>query len=322
MKELILNWKKDDSLELPRISIVIPVLNGSKHIDNLIKSLINLDFPENKYEILIVDNGSRDRTLEIIRHHQLTSSQIKLFFEKIESSYAARNTGVRNATGEIIAFTDVDCVVDKNWLINIAKSFSENSISCVAGKIISGKGQSIVERYSAKIDILSQKNTLNSEFLPYPQTANAAYKKDIFNKIGCFDEKLTSGGDADFAWRMQLETDSRILYVPNAIVIHEHRTNIKGLFKQNFRYGYGSVGLYKKYKKYMDLKNKKKSINYINIPILVLKFFKQICEYTYYSISKNVDDLQFFEPLLFFVFNIGYKLGRIYGSIRLKIFYI
>lgn len=98
---------------------------------------------------------------------------------------------------------------------------------------------------------MSQKNSLNSEFLLYTMTTNVAYGKKIFDKLGYFDEKLISGEDADFARQMQLETDYKIVYDQNAIVIHKHKTNLKALFKQQFNYGYGCVLLYKKHNYFM-----------------------------------------------------------------------
>lgn len=305
-------------MEKPYLSIIVPVLNGANHINNLMNSLININYPDNKYEILIVDNGSRDTTVELIKKFQKNIPELKLFFEKRKSSYAARNTGIRNAKGEILVFTDADCIVDKNWLINIVEGFSENSVGCVAGEILSGKWFNIVEEYYTKKDIMSQKNTLNSEFLPYPMTANVAYRKVIFEKIGYFDEKLISGGDADFAWRMQLETEYKIVYDQNAIVIHKHRTNIKSLFKQQFSYGYGSVLLYEKHSSFMNFNLKSTLIDYLKLVLSIALFYFRSFTRLFWKCGRY----GLFEPLLAFLCISGYRLGRLYGSIRLKKLFI
>ncbi|WP_176505323.1 glycosyltransferase [Candidatus Methanoperedens sp. BLZ2] len=305
-------------MEKPCVSIIVPVLNGANHINNLMNSLMNINYPKNKYEILIVDNESMDKTVELIKKFQRNIPQLKLFFEKRRSSYAARNMGVMNAKGEIIVFTDADCVVDKNWLINIVKSFSENSVGCVAGEILSAKWNNIVEEYYAKKDIMSQKNTLNSEFLPYPMTANVAYRKEIFNKIGYFDEELISGGDADFAWRMQLETEYKIVYDQNAIVIHKHRSNMKSLFKQQFSYGYGSVLLYRKHNYFMDFNLKNILMDYLKLMLAFALFYFRL----FARLFWDCDRYCLYEPLLAFLCISGYRLGRLYGSIKLKKLFI
>ncbi len=281
-------------------------------------SLVNINYPKNKYEILIVDNESRDRTVELIKKSQRKIPQLKLYFEKRKSSYAARNTGIMNSKGEIIVFTDADCIANINWLNNIVKSFSENSVGCVAGEILSPKWNNIVEEYYARKDIMCQRNTLNSAFLPYPMTANVAYRKEIFDKIGYFDEELISGGDADFAWRMQLETEYKIVYDQNAIVIHKHRSNMKSLFKQQFSYGYGSVLLYRKHNYFMDLNLKSTLIDYLKLMPAIALFHLR----SFARLFWDRDRYYLYEPLLAFLFISGYRLGRLYGSIKLKKFFI
>lgn len=305
-------------MEKPYLSIIVPVLNGANHINNLMNSLVNINYPKNKYEILIVDNESRDRTVELIKKSQRKIPQLKLYFEKRKSSYAARNTGIMNSKGEIIVFTDADCIANINWLNNIVKSFSENSVGCVAGEILSPKWNNIVEEYYARKDIMCQRNTLNSAFLPYPMTANVAYRKEIFDKIGYFDEELISGGDADFAWRMQLETEYKIVYDQNAIVIHKHRSNMKSLFKQQFSYGYGSVLLYRKHNYFMDLNLKSTLIDYLKLMPAIALFHLR----SFARLFWDRDRYYLYEPLLAFLFISGYRLGRLYGSIKLKKFFI
>lgn len=234
------------------VSIVLPVFNGEKLIGACLESIANLNYPKSNFELIVVDNGSTDRTVEIIKNFQTNNSlETKLYFQKIKGSYAARNVGVRSAIGDIIVFTDADCIVDKDWLINIVQYFSDDTMGGVAGEILPGGGDSLVERYSTVEEVLSQKRTFNSKFLPYAQTANAAYRKELFSRIGYFDEVI-SGGDADYSWRMQLETDYKMGYAEDAVVLHRHRTDIKGLFKQRFKHGYGFILIRNKYKDYQN----------------------------------------------------------------------
>jgi len=297
---------------VPQVSIIVPVLNGEKFIGKCLESIIRLNYPKDNFEIIIVDNGSTDKTVEIIKEFQNNNRDninIKLFFEKIKSSYAARNLGIKNAKGEIVAFTDVDCVVDKYWLINIVKPFSDNAIGGVAGDILPESKDSLVERYSINEEILSQKMTFNSRFLPYAQTANAAYRKGLFSQIGYFDE-LISGGDADYSWRMQLETDYIMVYAKDAVVLHKHRTDLKGLFKQRFRHGYGSVLILNKYK---DIRNKYEQISARSD----LKSHKgRIIN----SVINHLKQKDYWLLLPTFVNMFGYNLGRIYAKFLLMIY--
>jgi len=303
-------------MELPYVSVVIPVLNGAGFINRCLDSVVRLDYPETSFEVLVVDNGSTDGTVEMVRAFQGNNPQVKLHFEKIKSSYAARNLGIMNAKGKIIAFTDVDCIVDRKWLVNLVKRFSGGSIGGVAGEILPDRGDSIVERYTTKAGILSQKRTLSFEFLPYPQTANVAYKRELFDRIGYFDNVI-SGGDADFAWRVQLKTGYKISYAPDAVVFHKHRTDLRGLFKQQFKYGCGTKLLCEKYKNlyHPEPKQSQDGSLLAGCRSRITNYLKQIK--LYLLRSRENDDLMLYEPLLFLVSLCGYKLGRMYVTLRL-----
>lgn len=290
-------------MEIPYISVVIPVFNGERTIGSCLESIIRSKYPNTQFEIIIVDNGSTDKTINIIEDFKSSNNHIKLYTEKIKNAYRARNLGIQKANGKIIVFTDADCIVNKDWLMNLAKGFSEPSIGGVSGDILPVFGNSIIERYSIMMELISPKVTLNSGFLPYPPTANVAYRKELFDKIGYFDTKMISGGDADFAWRMQLETNYKILYIEDAIVFHKHRTNLRDLMRQQFKYGYGAVLLHNKYKNFYHLKQKKKK--------------NKISKIIYHVKRMKLYDL-LFNSLLYMISYCGYFLGKIHGSIEIK----
>lgn len=303
------NDRKDNLLT---ISVIIPVLNAEVDIDKCIYSLINQDYPKDRYEIIIVDNGSIDGTINIInKYHE----NVKIVHEFEKGSYIARNKGIQESNNEIIAFTDSDCIISKDWLKEICKGFISEDIGCVVGAINPYPGKTLVEIYSGKKDVLSQEITINHRFLPYGATANVAFRRDVFNKIGNFDKELMSGGDADLAWRMQLLTTYKLTYRRESIVQHHHRTTIKNLFKQHFRYGIGSALLYKKYGNSMKYGVKQSLSDWLKLAINEFSI----------SIKKMIKDhdrYYIFEPLLTFVCTTGYRTGRLYGSVKLKLFYV
>ena len=166
------------------ISIVIPVLNGESQIRDCVTSLINQDFQKDQYEIIVVDNGSKDNTINILTEY---NEHIMIVHESGKGSYIARNAGIKVSKGNIIAFIDSDCIADKNWLKELCNGpLSEVSgdIGCVVGSVIPHHGKTLVEMFSKNKDLLSQKTTLDSNFLPYGQTANVAFRKEVFDIIG------------------------------------------------------------------------------------------------------------------------------------------
>lgn len=301
----------------PIISIIVPVLNASLYIDDCILSLTNQDFPKDRYEIIIVDNGSKDDTIKKLDKYR---ERITILCEPKKGSYVARNTGIKIAKGKIIAFTDSDCVADKNWIKGLYTKFVSEDIGCVVGSVIPYPGKTLVEIYSKNKDILSQQIALNSRYLSYGQTANTAFRKEVFDRIGNFDEKLISGGDADISWRMQIETNYKLVYNPDSFIEHHHRTSFKGLFRQQFRYGFGRIWLYKKYgahmKSYTDTNydmryNLLHSMKFVfNIILFFIRSFKRLFGFC--------DTYHMYEPLLSLLYVSGYVLGKMYGSAKLK----
>src|SRR6476646_11757769 len=98
-----------DAKPLPKVSVVVPVYNGEETIKTCVESLVGLDYPRDRFEVLIVDNKSTDGTRRVVEKYPVTLLQEAA----VQSSYAARNLGVARSSGEIIAFTDADCVPER-----------------------------------------------------------------------------------------------------------------------------------------------------------------------------------------------------------------
>jgi glycosyltransferase involved in cell wall biosynthesis len=221
------------------LSVVIPVYNGETDLPDLIECLRSQIYPADQVEYLLVDNNSQDNSVSIVQELARASTiNIRSLSENnIQSSYAARNAGIRVATGDIIAFTDMDCRPEPQWSEQLIQPFSNPDIGLVAGEIIALPSQNLLEKYADKQETLSQKHTLNNSFLPYGQTANLAIRRVIFEQVGLFRPYLTTGGDADMCWRIQQQTNYQLELASQAIVKHRHRSTLKALKSQWRRYG-------------------------------------------------------------------------------------
>jgi len=223
----------------PKVSVVVPIYNGEEDLPELIGRLLAQTYPKQQVEYLLVDNNSSDRTSYLLKTaaedcplaiHPLSENQI-------QSSYAARNTGIRAATGEILAFTDADCRPQPDWLLSLIAPFVNPEIAIVAGEIMALPGKNILEQHAERQQTLSQKHTLAHKFCPYGQTANLAIRRQALTKVGLFRPYLTSGGDADICWRILRENTGRLEFAQDAIVQHRHRATLKDLQSQWRRYG-------------------------------------------------------------------------------------
>lgn len=228
-----------------RVSVVVPIYNGAADLDDLLNCLRLQTYPANQVEYLLVDNGSTDQTAHQLqawasRFSAATGEPLTLQIlseSHIQSSYAARNRGIHAAGGEILAFTDADCRPHPDWLAHLVKPFASPEIAIVAGEVLALPGNTLLERYADRHEILSQKYTLAHPFYPYGQTANLAIRRQALEQVGLFRPYLTTGGDADLCWRIQQQQVGEIAFAEQAIVRHRHRSTLAALRSQWQRYG-------------------------------------------------------------------------------------
>lgn len=227
---------------LPKVSVIIPVFNGERDLPELIDCLYKQSYPQELVEYLLVDNNSSDRTAQIVQAaaKEAVSKRISIHYlseNKIQSSYAARNAGIRFSSGEIICFTDVDCRPEADWVAALIKPFAESCVMVVGGAIAALSGITLMEKYAERKNLLSHKASLSHYFCPYGQTANLAVRRQALEKVGLFRPYLTTGGDADICWRIQQKSSCTIRCAEKAVVRHRHRKTLRGLLKQWKRYG-------------------------------------------------------------------------------------
>ena len=119
------------------ISVIIPVFNDPVRITKALDALISQTYPRDYYEVIITDNGSTDSTPKVIREYVTEyPNMVQMLEEKnIRSSYAARNKGIDAARGEILAFTDSDCIPQSDWIDAGVKALDDQSVSCGGGGI-------------------------------------------------------------------------------------------------------------------------------------------------------------------------------------------
>ncbi len=231
-----------DSPSYPEISVIVPIYNGEKDLPDLLACLEKQTYPRDRVEYLLVDNNSGDRSPEILAEAAIEwkrkGLQVTPLSEKqIQSSYAARNRGIRAARYSLLAFTDMDCRPIDRWLEELVKPFDNPAIALVAGGIEALAGSTWLEKYADRHEFMAPKFLLEHSFCPYGQTANLAIRKEAFEKVGLFRPYLTTGGDADICWRIQRETGGKLAYVPEALIYHRHRSTLREFKSQLQRYG-------------------------------------------------------------------------------------
>ena len=218
------------------ISIVIIVKND-RNIEDTLNHLIMVTKPEES-EIIVVDASEKTLLADIKERYK----SIKwIYFEnKKNRRYTIpeqRNTGILNLQGDIITFIDANCVPEKDWLVELVKPIRKENEFIVAGQTKS--------KNTTTINDLTIRKNANKKYLDEFYTINLAFKKEITDKIGMFDDYFDYGSDVDYSWRA-IDLGYKIRYNKNAIIYHDWG-NLRQEIKRVFRYGEARVRLYKKH---------------------------------------------------------------------------
>ena len=220
--------------ELPFISVIVPVRNGAGTIDDCIASILACDYPADRHEVLVIDNGSTDATAEVVARHP-----VRLLSEPRRGVSFARNRGIAEGMGDVFAFIDGDCLADPAWLAELARPFQDPEVGCVAGELRHLPGTTLAERQAVRMLGGWQRYAVNSN-PPYAITANAAYRREVFESIGHFDTRMPRAQDVELGLRFSERCPLRLAYSEHAVARHRHRSTQRGFFRQQLGWSYGA----------------------------------------------------------------------------------
>jgi glycosyltransferase involved in cell wall biosynthesis len=217
----------------------VPVRNGEKTIGDCVAALLATDYPLERREIVVVDNGSTDGTAELLR-----PLPVRVVREDRVGRSHARNRGVAESRGEIVAFTDADCIADGRWLTELVGAFRRDT-SAVAGEVLAECPQTRAQRFMAQRHPGWQKVVLDLAE-PFALTANVAFRRQVFATLGLFDPGFVTAEDVDFGWRF-FAAGLAMTYCPQATVSHRLRSTPWRLVRQQEGLGYGRELLRERY---------------------------------------------------------------------------
>ncbi len=222
----------------PFVSIIVPVHNGEFSIAKNIESLLVQEYPKEKLEIIIVNNNSTDNTKNILEEYHKDNKIILIEANEKRNSYVARNIGLKIAKGEIIAFTDADCMPKLNWISEGVNYMEEKNADLVGGNIVFSfsKNPTASELLDSIINLDNERSIRKQKTA---KTANVFARKKVFESVGLFSEQNKSGGDTEWTARA-VHAGFSIAFGLDAIVMHEAR-NFNELIKKHFRIGTGGI---------------------------------------------------------------------------------
>ncbi len=215
----------------PRVSVIVCTRNGAATLAACLDSLGHLHYPN--YEVLLVDDGSTDRVPEIaqdfphVRYLRLEPSGLS----------AARNAGAAASTGEILAYTDDDCLADPDWLTYLTKALADPAMVAAGGPNVPPPPQSLVQACIIAAPGGPAHVLLSDRLAEHIPGCNLAVKRSAFDGINGFRPKYhAAGDDVDFCWRLQ-EAGGGIAFAPAAMVWHHRRKTVAAFLRQQRGYG-------------------------------------------------------------------------------------
>ena len=224
----------------PKVSIIVATLNNEQTIEECLKSIIELDYPKDLLEIIVIDGCSKDATLKIAQKYPVKVISVPL------NAPAAYNYALKIATSELLGFIDADAKVERDWLKKLAPAMANPQVAGISGNIETWNEENIWAR-NIGYDLKNRYARLKKSTTRIA-TMNLLLKKSVIEEIGGFDENLPSQYDTDLGFRIT-NRGYKLIFEPNAKCYHFNRPSIAGYFRQQLQYGKNTLKLYFKHNK-------------------------------------------------------------------------
>jgi cellulose synthase/poly-beta-1,6-N-acetylglucosamine synthase-like glycosyltransferase len=290
-----------ETKKLFSFSIIIPTYNEQDYIANCIDSILNQNYDKERLEIVIVDGNSSDHTLSIIREYQQKNQCIKLKENPGRRTPQSLNIGIKGSKGDVVVILGAHTTLDKDFIFYNNKYLNELNVKVTGGTQIN-KGLNFMQHLIG----LAMENPFAMASAPYRWSKKeqfvdtvvyAAYKRELFDEIGFFEENFTISEDAEFNWRIR-KAGYKIFFSPKIKSYYYPRKNLKKFIYQMFRYGILRVNVLKKHLSAFKF-------SHIIPPLFVICL---IVLFMLMVISK-------ISPVYFLIFIIGYFVMNVIGTI-------
>jgi cellulose synthase/poly-beta-1,6-N-acetylglucosamine synthase-like glycosyltransferase len=227
---------------LPRVTIVIPAYNCAGVLGDCLHSLFAQTYPRDRYDIVVVDDGSTDGTETLARECAGSwGGRVTVVSKANGGPASARNAGIRQATGDIVAFTDADCVAAADWLEGLVRRFAEApEVAGIGGPLRNvATADHWVSRYLLAVEFY--RHRMRNGRVDYLVTANAAFRRSALTAVGGFTERDRAWAeDADLCFRL-VQSGYTLLLAPQGSVTHVGvLSSVRRFVRELYRYGFGN----------------------------------------------------------------------------------
>ena len=215
------------------MSVVVPARDAAATIGACVAAVLAQRFPADRRELIVVDDGSRDGTAAVAR-----DAGARVVSETGRGPAAARNAGARAASGDLLLFTDADCVPDPDWIARLVAPFRDPDVVATKGAYRTEQPQ-LVARFAQAEYEDKYRRMRHFPTIDFVDTYSAAYRRDAFLLAGGFDERYRQAAneDLDLSFRLA-EQGSRMIFVPDALVRHTFPTRLRDYARRKYKVGY------------------------------------------------------------------------------------
>ena len=275
--------------ELPKVSVIIPVYNEEKSIAGTLNSILTTNYPKEKFEVIVINDGSIDRTLEIAKKFE--SRGVKVFSKKNGGKGSALNFGIKKAKGEIIFSMDADTFVTPHSVKEMVRYFKDERVMCASPSMIIYNPKNILQRIQSieyLLGLFLRKTFASLNAVHVTPGAFSAYRKSFFNKYGGYDEKNIT---EDLELSLRIQSYGYIIEnAPEAPAYTIAPNTFFHLLKQRRRWYYGLMKNLWAYRKVISPKYGDMGMFVIPVAILSIFFAIFVTAYMFLKAIFNAKD--------------------------------
>lgn len=226
-----------------RISVIIPAYNAEDTIEKCLNAISHQTFPRKDYEIVVVDDGSLDNTKDIIGKFP----DIFYIWQSNKGPSAARNAGAQKARGEIIVYTDSDCIAKPDWLEKMIKPFDDPEVIGAKGTYLTQQKE-LLARFAQKEFEERYRVLAQHKYIDFVDSYSAAFRKKEFLDVGGFDTQFSVANNEDVELSYKLAAKGyKMVFVPDAVVYHTHSSDLFAYLRVKFSRAYWRMLVYKRF---------------------------------------------------------------------------